>query len=203
MITNTDKNTASNSQPTSRWPKFLVVCAVLVPMVAAYIIYETGYGIPTSTINKGVILNPPVQIDDMGFTTVEGKSVHFADQARKWRLVVPAFGGCDAGCKSALYTTRQVQTRLNENFARVERIVIADEVDQNTQAFLDAEHVQVKVFLTSLENWQARLNSTNYQAGGYLMMDQNGFLMMFYDQQQSGNDLLADLKRMLKFTREQ
>lgn len=196
----------TDSKPTNPrkffWSKWLVVCAVFVPMLFAFVIYETGVGIPTGTINKGVLLTPPQQIDSLELTDLNGHPYKISEQPHKWHLVVPATSLCDEACVNALYVTRQVHTRLNEKYTRVDRLFLVSDLDSATAALLKAEHKNIKVAKVDPEAWARLLADTNFERGNYLMMDPDGFLMMYYQDQHTGNDLLADLKRMLKFSRE-
>ncbi|MDN3638031.1 hypothetical protein QWY82_04320 [Simiduia curdlanivorans] len=185
-----------------QWSKWLVMGVILVPMVVAYVIYETGLGIPTNTINKGVLLNPPVQIDSLELRDRDNQPMTMAQQPQKWRLLVPAMSACDDACVEALYITRQVHTRLNEKYTRVERVFLVADLDSATEQLIATEHANIQVVKVDPSAWAALLAQTNYAQGRYLMMDPDGFLMMYYQDQHTGNDLLADLKRMLKFSRE-
>ena len=42
-----------------------IMASVLLPMVAAYIVFYTGMGIPSETINQGKLLQPPVKINEL------------------------------------------------------------------------------------------------------------------------------------------
>ena len=196
----------TDSKPTNPrkffWSKWMVVCAVFVPMLFAFVIYETGVGIPTGTINKGVLLTPPQQIDSLELTDLNGHPYKISEQRHKWHLVVPGTSLCDEACVNALYVTRQVHTRLNEKYTRVDRLFLVSDLDSATAALLKAEHKNIKVAKVDPEAWARLLADTNFERGNYLMMDPDGFLMMYYQDQHTGNDLLADLKRMLKFSRE-
>lgn len=182
--------------------KILVAAVVLVPMVVAYVIYETGVGIPTHTINKGVLLTPPQQIDDIVLRKLNGDIIKVANLDKKWRLVVPEMDVCEESCKQSLYVTRQVHTRLNEKYTRVEHLLLVPQLDPVLADYLKTEHRNLQVLLVEPQAWSDLLSATNYENGRYLMMDPEGFLMMYYQDQHTGNDLLADLKRMLKFSRE-
>ena len=185
-----------------QWSKLLIVATILLPMVAAYWIYQTGMGIPKGTINKGDLLQPPVQITELTLQSAAGDAISFQTLEKKWRLVVPAFGSCDAACMDSLYVTRQVHTRLNEKYPRVERWLVTNIEDPAFLALLAKDYPHIGIHYASAQDWQRLVGATSNKHGNYFMMDQNGFLMMSYSQAHTGNDLLADLKRMLKFTRE-
>ncbi|UTA47905.1 hypothetical protein L1F30_17340 [Simiduia sp. 21SJ11W-1] len=200
----TDTLSAQDIAPKARgqWSKILIMATIVVPMVVAYVVYQTGFGMPAGTINKGELLVPPVQITELALTNSEG-AINFASEQKKWRLLVPAFGHCTGACEQSLYLTRQVHKRLNEKYPRVERWVLTDIAKPAFTDLLAAEYPGAKVINTDKAAWASLLATTNQPNGHYYMMDQNGFIMMAYNTElHTGNDLLKDVKRMLKFTRE-
>lgn len=198
MNDTTLNNTASGSERRRNKSSYLILAAIFGPMLAAYVIFKTGIGIPTGTINKGVLLAPPVSLallDDMP---------DYQQSADKWRLLVPVMAPCDQACEQALYITRQVHLRLNEKAPRVARLVLADPrylTDEFRQLLAD-QHPGVALLPLTAEQWQSLIAGSNWQEGQYAMVDQSGFMMMYYQSAHSGNDLLTDLKRMLKLSRE-
>ncbi len=186
-----------------------VMLVVLLPMVIAYGVYFTGIGMPTGTINKGDLLTPPVPISDWQLTTLEGEPWVIDQQPTKWRLLIPGAASCDQACKDNLYLTRQVHIRLGEKGLRVERLyLLTDEgLSNSLSAYLEQEHSTVKVLQVDEQAMRASLADTNLpgnpiEKGRYFLMDQEGFVMMGYDAEQSGNDLLKDIKRMLRYSYE-
>ena len=74
--------------------------------------------------------------------------------------------------------------------------------------FLQREHPGLRIMRVSEARLAALLGATNLATrppggdGHYYLMDQRGFLMMAYHREHTGNQLLADIKRMLKITYE-
>lgn len=187
-------------EPASRrnQSSYLIMAAIFGPMLAAYVIFKTGIGIPAGTINKGVLLAPPVSLEALT------QFADYPESAGKWRLLVPVFGPCEQACEQALYLTRQVHLRLNEKAPRVARLVVADPhfITEAFEQRLAEQHPGVLLLPLPADQWQALIAGSNWQDGQYAMVDQAGFMMMFYQSQHTGNDLLTDLKRMLKLSRE-
>lgn len=199
-----DSTPADQSPGTQRgrWSKILIIATILVPMVLAYVIYHTGMLMPQGTVNKGDLLSPPVQISNISLAT-DGAPIQFESQARKWRLVVPAFSECTKACEQALYLTRQVHKRLNNKYPRVERWVLTDIETPLFADLLASEYSGAEVVQASHGQWLSLINQSDQPAGHFYMMDQKGFIMMAYNvERHSGNDLLTDIKKMLKYTRE-
>lgn len=183
----------------------LAVCGVvLLPMLAAYLMFTTGWGIPTGTVNKGDLLSPPLAVELLDLRDVSGNPVDLLSGDKKWRLLIPAGAACDESCQHALYVTRQVHVRLGDKATRIERYYLntAPALDVQTQAFIEREHPRLKVaYIDGLD--LAALQEASAPAGArYFLMDQEGFVMMSYNDQHSGNELLDDIKRLLKYSYE-
>ena len=172
-----------------------IMLIVILPMVIAYSVYYTGVGVPQGTINKGQLIDPPQQIDDLSLQTLDGKNWHVADQATRWRLIIPGHAQCNELCQQNLYLTRQVHIRLAEN-------------DAATEEFIHTEHPHMPIVKSSADAVKNLFAQTNLppeaiSAGHYFLMDQEGFIMMSYNPQHQGKDLLDDIKRMLKYSYEE
>lgn len=196
----------SISATKSRWMGFLVIGVIAAPMIAAYAIYKSGMGIPTSTVNKGDLLPQAQSISPLLITDTSGQSIDLITQKKKWRLIIPVTSNCSDACVSNLYTSRQVHIRLGEKARRVERIVLMQSVSQSesVEEYLHDDHprlIRAVAEASTLRN----LLSSEIDAGRdiyqrYYLMDQEGFIMMSYGTEHTGGDLLKDIKRMLKYS---
>lgn len=187
-----------------------IMLVVVLPMLVAYVIFFTGLGMPTGTVNKGDLLTPPQSITSLPLHALDDVPWEFDGQPKKWRLLIPGYRECNEVCRKNLYLTRQVHIRLAEKSARVERIylLLDDKLTQPTQEFLLAEHPHMPVVKLAPDRFDALLAPTNIEAtaiasGRYFLMDQEGFIMMSYTPQHEGKELLDDIKRMLKYSYEE
>lgn len=211
MNTETANHEPVSSAPTisatkSRMMGFLVIGVIAAPMIAAYVIYKSGMGIPTSTVNKGDLLPQAQSISPLLITDTSGQSIDLVTQKKKWRLIIPVTSGCDDACVSNLYTSRQVHIRLGEKARRVERVVLMQSASQSesVESYLLDEHPRLIRAVTDTSALQ-RLLSSEVEAGRdiyqrYYLMDQEGFIMMSYGTEHTGGELLKDIKRMLKYS---
>ena len=192
----------------SRRQGLLIVAIIVLPMVIAYIMFKTGWGMPTDTINKGMLLAPPQPVSKLELVaddkTLQGL---YPAEKKRWRIMVPVSASCKATCQKNLFITRQVHIRLAEKAPRVERILLAlGDVPEEQKQRLLAEHPNI-LWLdssrTALTNWLAETNLAAIQPDEhYFLIDQDGFAMMAYNAEHSGQNLLDDLKRVLKYTYE-
>lgn len=188
----------------------VIMLVVLLPMVVAYSVYYTGVGMPKGTINKGHLITPPQPISELALHKLDGESWQLSEQARRWRWVIPGGAECNTQCRDNLYLTRQVHIRLAEKSGRLERIylLLDEHIETATLEYIQTEHPHVPVLKASTDAVAALLSRTDLApdaiaTGHYFLMDQEGFLMMAYSPQHQGNDLLDDIKRMLKYSYEE
>ena len=200
--------TSANSEYTRKslpWPFIIIVAVMVLPIVGAYVAYYTGMGVSEKTVNKGILLQPPAKLSAL---TDKGSAVPDL-QERKWRLVLPVTSPCAQECQQNLYTTRQVHIRLGDKSVRVERIAANLGGDQGA-SFLQSihdDHPRLQFFSVSRADWNNWLANSNApealeQNPYYLLVDQEGFAMMYYTANHHGNDLLDDIKRVLRYTPE-
>jgi cytochrome oxidase Cu insertion factor (SCO1/SenC/PrrC family) len=124
--------------------------------------------------------------------------------AKKWRLLVPVPAACADTCQKNLYTTRQVHIRLAEKAYRVERIILSlDELRPTLLKQLANEHPNTLRIESSEDRffeWLASANFVESVEQYYYLIDQEGFAMMRYNASHTGQNLLDDIKKLLKFT---
>lgn len=201
MATVTAENAAQNRKKMS-WQLTAILLVTLVPMVAAYVAYFTGVGVPQSRVNEGVLLEPARNLADV-LPLAEGDKPQIENNLL-WRLIIPIPANCNQVCQRHLYITRQVHIRLADKAERVERYAV-NLGGAEGAAFLQniaAEQPGLKSFSMNEKDWQQWLAGSNLPASDhvYLLVDQVGFAMMFYGEQHDGNQLLKDLKRVLRYS---
>ncbi|WP_346838320.1 hypothetical protein [Microbulbifer sp. SAOS-129_SWC] len=191
----------------SRLQGIAVLAAVFVPILAAYVVYYTGVGMPAGTTNEGQLLRPPVRVLDLPFQERDAGRLQLGAEQPRWRyLVIPA-GRCASACEKLLYTSRQVHIRLGEKADRVERLLVtAAPLGDARYRQLRQQHPRLR-FVTLepavLEKLQRAAGFRQWHQPRALLVDQQGYAMMAYDNHHSGNQLLKDIKRLLKYSNEQ
>lgn len=189
----------------NRWYGVLIILIVMAPMALAYVMFQTGWGVSLSTTNKGQLLNPPISLLSLPQDTNTVTEI-FSDDAehKRWRLLVPVAENCTEICQKNLYTTRQVHVRLAQKAYRLERVILAlDSFSDVTNAQLEQDHpntLRLQTTRNTFEQWIATANVKQDAQDYYYLVDQEGNVMMRYDISHTGQDLLDDIKKLLKFT---
>ncbi|WP_096086675.1 hypothetical protein [Agaribacterium haliotis] len=172
----------------------LILISVL-PIALAYISFYTGFLFPKSTVNSGRFIDPAVSLHSL----LNQQEWQRWNDDKKWRLAFFISNTCDESCQHQLYTSRQVHIRLDQRSKRVERVVFAYPrfFESMLWQALKTKHPRLKmVKIKNIEDWLAQHQLPENQ---YYLVDQQGMLMMAYNKQ-TGNELLKDIKRALKYS---
>ena len=183
-----------------------ILAVALLPIIAAYTMFFSGIGVPQNTVNNGILLSKAVKIQDLISDKDDVLIKAIADD-KLWRLVIPITGACNQDCQQNLYTTRQVHIRLGEKSTRVERYTVnlAGEIGRQYLESIAADHPRLKNTSADLSAWQSWIQNAGLTRDiesqpYYLLVDQEGYAMMYYDAEIHGNLLLKDIKRALKYS---
>lgn len=193
--------------PLSRWSSWLLLAAIGLPMLSAYLVFNTGWGIPTSSINKGDLLLPATSMVDLSVSNLDGQSVDLFTGKRKWRWLIVGSNECGDRCQNNLYLSRQVHIRLGEKAMRLERIYLNTDsmFESEFSKSLTKDHPRLRQLHVDSSDLHQLLSETSAEnlalnGEGLVMVDQEGFVMMTYNRSHSGADILDDIKRLLKYS---
>lgn len=168
------------------------------------------------TANRGTLVQPPRQLDDVGLFEQNGYEFKYADMEPKWTMLVPASGrACDQACEHRLYTTRQIHIAMGKEFNRLRRIylnesAVADTgwtaprlsddrpLPQSFGAYLEAEHRGLKALVLEQGASAELLAEYLSQPDTWYLVDPAGWIMMSYNDQVPYKDVISDLKFLLK-----
>ena len=153
------------------------------------------------TKNNGVLLQPPRAIAELPLQLSGGEAFEFAKQPKQWSIVIPVAAHCDEQCQQTLYMTRQIHIALGKHADRVRRYLVATEfpLDGEFEALLK-QHPKLEVLRadsSEFAQYFARSNLQPLQNHQYLILDPEGWLMMYYGPQHDGKAVLKDLKFLL------
>ena len=203
MNTIAEQPSAKSRGQLKLWGLILIAAT---PIVAAAIMYFGQIGLPSSTTNHGQLILPPLQGKDWGLADIV-KTDGFIqyDGKTKWVMLVVGDGACAELCQQQLYLTRQLNIALGKEVDRVTRLLWADAHTQGLDAALKEHNLlQVEPFDDGrFKGLAEALKRHGIVLAPYdiLLMDPLGNIMMHYNQNNNGKDILDDLKRLLKVSK--
>jgi len=189
--------------------RFFLVVVFLIPVLtilAATFVFKTGIGMPDATSNKGVLVLPPQQLDDIEIFRKSAARFNFTMQESwAWSIVVPGDGECDAQCVQTLWFTRQLHALVGQKSHRVRRYYL-NVGEQNSAAMADLmlrEHPKLETLYTSRQQFDRLLAGIDeplepIKNNQYFLVDPKGFVMMYYTPEHTGKEVLRDLRFLLK-----
>lgn len=196
-----------NAKKPNRINGILIPAIIILPMVIAYIMFYTGWGVPLLKTNKGEFLSPYQVVSELALNNGDSSLIdaYREGSQKRWRILLPVTAECNGVCAENLYLTRQVHIRLAQKAYRVERVlVLLGEFSGEQRDALKKEHPTTMIVQTTEESFSRWLAPTGISAEEtlqqYYLIDQGGFAMMQYNSTHTGQDLLDDIKKLLKFT---
>ncbi|MGI9275863.1 MAG: SCO family protein [Endozoicomonas sp.] len=179
-----------------RWQLMVVILVPVLSLGLAWFMYFYGQFVPDGRTNKGELMLPPASFGSLGLQN--GASEFTLENLEgRWGILVFGSPACDSkGCQEALYQTRQVHIGLGREADRVVRAYISTE--QLNSLELQKEHPEVFWLKGDKAGVTGALKTNSWPENRYFIVDPLGNIMMGYQADQSGGDLLKDLQRLLK-----
>ncbi|TNC81415.1 MAG: hypothetical protein C9356_08780 [Oleiphilus sp.] len=181
--------------------KLLGIFAVAtVPVIAAFVMYFGGIAIPGNTTNKGHLLWPPAEISVLG--KYENSASAIIAQEQKWFLMLSGNGACSEQCLDLLHAMRQVHVSMGRELERVGRMLVGV-TDQQGTLLKQYPKLKMAVLDPSMQGRVAPLLSdgeVSADAWVIWLVDPLGNVLLRYDAEHTGYDMISDLKRLLKLS---
>lgn len=168
------------------------------------------------TANRGTLVQPPRQLDDLQLLDQSGMEVKFGELEPRWAMIIPANSDqCDVACENTLYMARQIHVAMGKGFNRIRRLYVSESSVADTRlavSELSDKHPAPLNFGNYLETEHRGLKPLMLEPGGYdslfpehsddpstwYLVDPAGWIMMSYNSDIPYKDVISDLKFLLK-----
>lgn len=155
---------------------WLVWSVALVPVLIALTSYLTGVGVPEARINKGTLIPPGSSLEQWQIEEPSGQRWAYLG---RWQLLLIKPESCDAACAAWLNTMPGLHQALGRDQGRVRWHVVSPAGEEGDLV-------------------SERLPDTR---DGIWVADPNGNLVLYYPFLQAPQDLLRDLRKVLRASR--
>lgn len=186
--------------------RYLLLILMLIPIAVvlmASFVFFTGIGMPEGTRNKGVLIIPPQQINDIDLLNQQGakQKVEWIKES-DWTFLIAHPANCDESCREKFWENRQTRVALGKYQGHIRRVWLVTEgrIDEQTQEWLLREHKDMQLLFANGEAWQNLLQQSvvDQNAAQFYLLDPRGFVMMYYTKEQTYKDVIVDMKFLLK-----
>lgn len=176
-----------------------LITIAAAPLVVASWLYFSGYR-PSGQTNEGVLLNPIISgvVEDWNIPVRDPR----IDDGRLNTWVVLVLDGHERD--HHLFLSRQVVTALGRESERMSRLYLRQNpLEPAELQALDLEHPNLAHGTAQLSALTQQLISNGAPTsisvdGGLVLVDPLGNLVLVYDNNYEGKQLLKDFKRLLK-----
>ena len=188
----------SDEPRTSSRRTLLVLLAVFaLPLGIAWILAAgPAEWRPSSTLNHGLLLDTPIQLQSFGIADHSGSEIELNAGPGDWMLVVAHVGACTVACQELVEVAQRLRIAVGRDTPRV-RVASLGPVQPSAS---EQDHSQwtlppESAFFKTL----ARITGTSPQTQ-MLLVDSRGQVVLMYPDSEDGQGALKDLKRLLRAT---
>ncbi|WP_227515426.1 hypothetical protein [Marinobacter salinus] len=174
------------------------------PMLFATIMFYTGWLNPAGHTNNGTLIQPVVPVQTLNLETASGKPLEqrfgLDKDDPQWMLMVVA-AECDSRCEEMLYLARQVNIALGKNASRVSRAAALADIPSDLASRWPQEYNLMEKLSPApgtTPSWPVGVNPLKEPR--ILLVDPMGNMMMHYGLDNTGKEMLEDLKHLLKIS---
>jgi len=184
----------------------------LLPLGAAVTIYYgASWMVEGAQSNRGWLIDPPGDLEALGLIADDG-TVVVPGESRRWRLLVIPGSTCDETCLEALQLLRQVHVLLGRDADRVLRLaVMTPSSPAGLRGTLRARLPEMPFVQGPPDILQAAVRGRALRGqqpipvagtldAGILTVDPLGNVVLYHGLDQIGQELLSDLKQLLRLS---
>ena len=167
----------------------LIVLGVVAPMILATGMYKLQFWVPDGRSYHGELIGNGQTRADLGVQ---------AEEAR-WQLLVTAPKDCAVDCEQLVYLARQIQIGLGREAGRASHaLAVAQPVGADYEAKLGREYPQLQRYPLDASVFS---KTTGDKAMPQLwIIDPHGNLVLRYEPNVKGKEVLNDLRHLLKLS---
>lgn len=167
----------------------LILLLTLGPMVLATSMYTLKFWVPESHSYHGELIGNGQDRAALGVSSDE----------QRWQLLVTAPQGCDRDCQQLVYLARQLQIGLGRDASRATHaLAVGQPVEAEYATRLQREYPQLQRYILHLPTYTQGAEGNG--AAQLWIVDPHGNLVLRYDPQVKGKDVLTDLRHLLKLS---
>ncbi len=179
-----------------------LIAVFALPPVAAWFFYLNPEYLPTARSNRGELIHPPVDLPTgASLRSPDGLPFPADVLSGRWTLVVLSQSPCIDSCEGKLRDIRQVRLALGESSLSIERLLLSTGRGGPVGTELPEDLAGTRVALLEESAGRAldgELGAPDGDEPRIYILDPMGRLMMRYAPDAPAEDILKDMGRLLK-----
>lgn len=175
----------------SRLQLLIILLTPLIVMASATGLYYSGWLVPDARVNRGVLLDPALQLADFGLDPA------VVNPERQWLMVQASFD-CQQSCLERVYTQRQIHVSLGKDEPRMKRLLLTATPGLNS---LERQYPGLEVLQHQRQDYSATLLErvpADFGARDFVfIVDPLGNVPLYFTPGHDYKDQLADMETLL------
>ena len=178
-----------------------------LPYIAAlYFYYFADLSKMTKRTNYGTLISPVRQVNDIPLKKLDNSDFKLSELRGAWVMVSIGQSSCQKSCQDNLYKMRQIRKAVGEDRSRINRVFMLTD-KSNIQSFneLLTHYSKMEVIIPTGDNYKQLISgfSINDESAedGIFIIDPLGNYMMAYPKDADAEEILKDVRRLLKVSK--
>lgn len=186
-------------QKRSLLPLWILVALFALPSLAAWFFYLNPEYLPAGRSNRGELIHPVRPVADLALATPDGQTFPLRTLEGNWTMLATTEGPCAETCQRHLFEFNQIRLALADNRYRAERVLLYATPAQAADAEAMAERFPgTRVLIADADTVAEVQRRFEPLADGRFLIDPMGNLMMRYAADAPPKDMLKDLEKLFK-----
>lgn len=195
----------------SRLYLILLFALFALPLALAWVLQQGGWR-PSGSVHHGDLLDPALPVAGLRAAGPDGEPLTEAYLRGRWTLAYLAPADCAADCRENLYKIRQLRLALGKDIDRLQTLALLPaSPDAGFADWLRQDHAAMTVAVAGddarallrrpFEGFVAGEDAPQQLSHSVYLIDPLGNLVMRYRPSATPKEIIADLKRLLKYSR--
>ncbi len=170
------------------------------PFVAGWMLILKPELLPERRANHGELLEPVRSVSEIAFPLPGAEPLSLSSLSGRW-VLVSVVSRCEEACRRRLWILQQIRLALGEDRGRVERILLWHEVPETAATELRSDFPGIHITPGDGRALDALTGGTLPPDNTLYVIDPMGNLMMRFGPEQSADDILDDMQRLMKVSK--
>ena len=183
-----------------------LIAVFALPVACSWILILNPGLLPDRHSNYGTLIRPLARLPEVALDKIDGTEIRLAELNGKWTLLLVLDDSCTESCRNYVHQLRQIRLATGKDRTRVELLVLYRTYPAQGDLPVVRENPGMLVAGFNDPEMEVMM-SILHQAGvserpGLVFVDPMGNMVMHYPPHVMAEDILKDLRRLLKATRD-